>query len=101
MHEGSRAFSPYHQGPILGPIPNPKYPLFLPIFKKKSQSGGKNKSHWIWWINGPELLSELRCNRQTLIALQNGTLWFFVIRYLHRNVICIHGSKCRISSLHF
>ena len=30
----SRAFSPYHQGPILGPIPNVKYPPFSPIFKK-------------------------------------------------------------------
>ena len=31
----TRAFSPYHQGPIIGPIPNPKYPPFFPISKKK------------------------------------------------------------------
>ena len=31
----SRAFSPYHQGPIFGPIPNPKYPPFFPISPQK------------------------------------------------------------------
>ena len=25
----------YHQGPNIGPIPNPKYPPFFPISKKK------------------------------------------------------------------
>ena len=29
-----RAFSPYHQGPNKGPIPNPKYSPFFPISKK-------------------------------------------------------------------
>ena len=41
-HLALRAFSPYHQGPILGPIPNPKYhPFFQISKKKKSQSEGK------------------------------------------------------------
>ena len=37
-----RAFSPYHQGLNIGPIPNPKYPPFFPISKKNnSQSEAK------------------------------------------------------------
>ena len=39
-----RAFSPYHQGPILGPIPNPKYLCLSQFPKKKSQSEGKKIS---------------------------------------------------------
>ena len=37
-----RAFSPYHQGQILGPIPNSKYPHFFRISPKKSQFEAKN-----------------------------------------------------------
>ena len=50
-----RAFSPYHQGPILGPIPNPKFPPFFPMLKKKFQSEGKNKSHRVRSINSPTI----------------------------------------------
>ena len=39
----TRAFSPYHQGPIKGPVPNQKYPPFFPISKKKSQFEVKKK----------------------------------------------------------
>ena len=39
-----KAFSPYHQGPIFGPVPNPIYPPFFPIFKINSQSEAKKLS---------------------------------------------------------
>ena len=46
LQQGSgRAFSPYHQGPIIGPIPNPNYSSFFPNFPKKSPSEAKKKSH--------------------------------------------------------
>ena len=61
--KGYRAFSPYHQGPNIGLIPNPKYPPFFPISTKKFP---KLKiflpgSEFNWKI-AAELLSEQNCN---------------------------------------
>ena len=81
----SRAFSPYHQGLILG-----KISFFFPIFKRKSQSEieGKNKSHR---VRQNCSLSRTVTDRQTLIAFRHNRMFLLCT---HRNVICIHGLKC-------
>ena len=84
-----RAISPYHQGPIIGPISNPKYPSFFQVSPQKSQSETKKN---LFGKRKLQNFSEPRCKFDLDSILAPSDV--FIMRYLqgHRFQMS-HNSK--------